>query len=124
MLNNILGLIPVVCVAAFATNEFDALSSAIGDLSHWGATWVILSCLVGCGISFSSIWVSSLISATSFMVLVNSNTFIIIFIEVFLMKTKSLAPIQISGATIAIVGGAIYGKAREAAEMQQKEEMS
>lgn len=38
------------------------------------------------------------------------------------MKTKSLAPIQISGATIAIVGGAIYGKAREAAEMQQKEE--
>lgn len=122
LLNNLLGLIPLLVVAFFGTNEFDVLSSTYENMTGWGQFFVFLSCIVGCGISYTSVWVTSLISATSFMVLINSNTFIIIFIEVFIMKTKSLTPIQILGATIAILGGAAYSKAREAAEASQKKQ--
>jgi len=128
LLNNLFGMIPLVFVAYFATSEFDTLPMILQTMTVWGKFFVFLSCIVGCCISYTSVWVTGLISATSFVVLINSNTFIIIFIEVFVMRTKSLAPIQILGAIVSILGGAVYGKAREAAEsvhrMRMEEQVS
>merc|ERR1712014_79733 len=105
------------------------------------------------GISYTGIWVQSLISATSFLVLVNANKFAIIFLEAYILphwclqkpghhgisshhgeitsgcpdgifKGKDLSNMQILGAVVSIIGGIFYGKAREWAEAEIKEEES
>jgi len=120
LLNNALGLVPLL-LAVFATGEFRRVPEAVAALDAWGKTYVILTCIVGLGISYTGIWAQSLISATSFLVLVNANKFFIIFLEAYVMKTKNLTPVQIAGATISIIGGIAYGKARQAVEASEDE---
>merc|ERR1719436_252588 len=74
LLNNVLGMIPL-CIIALFSHEFNALPGAIAGLDSWGMFFVAASCLVGVGISFTGVFVQSLISATSFLVLVNANKF-------------------------------------------------
>jgi hypothetical protein len=79
---------------------------------------------VGVGISYCGIWAQSLISATSFLVLVNANKFFIIFLETYVMGTKSMTPMQILGALIAVLAAAAYGEARSQAEAEVMKEPS
>mmetsp|Transcript_4524 Transcript_4524/g.14530 ORF Transcript_4524/g.14530 Transcript_4524/m.14530 type:complete len:321 (+) Transcript_4524:78-1040(+) len=120
LLNNLEGIVPIIIVA-WIKREFDDIVPAFQHLSALGIVWVVASCVVGVGISYCGIWAQSLISATSFLVLVNANKFVIIFVEAFAMKTKILKPIQIAGAIVAILGGVFYGKAREMLETQKAE---
>jgi hypothetical protein len=117
LLNNLLGMIPLL-VVILINGEYMEIPQAVEALDHWGLVWVIASCFVGVGISYTGIWVQSLISATSFLVLVNANKFVIIFLEAFIMHTKVLTPLQIIGASITIFAGILYGKAREAVETE------
>jgi len=119
LLNNLEGMVPLIVVMGIKS-EFSEIPAAVGELSIMGYTWVTLSCVVGVAISYTGIWAQSLISATSFLVLVNANKFVIIFIEAFCLKTKSLTPIQVVGACVTILGGVMYGKAREALEREGK----
>merc|ERR1719356_2436677 len=119
LLNNLEGMVPLVVVMGIK-NEFAEIPEAVAGLSAAGVVWVILSCLVGGAISYTGIWAQSMISATSFLVLVNANKFVIIFIEAFCLKSKTLTPIQIFGACVTIVGGVLYGKAREQIEAEIK----
>jgi len=119
LLNNLEGMVPLLVVMAIK-HEFSEIPEALLNLSVMGYVWVVLSCAVGIGISYTGIWAQSLISATSFLVLVNANKFVIIFIEAFCLKTKSLAAIQVVGACVSILGGVMYGKAREAIEAEGK----
>jgi len=119
LLNNLEGMLPLVVVMAIK-HEFSEIPEALQNLSAMGYVWVTLSCVVGIAISYTGIWAQSLISATSFLVLVNANKFVIIFIEAFCLKTKSLTAIQVVGACITILGGVMYGKAREAIEAEEK----
>merc|ERR1719178_95530 len=84
LLNNLLGMVPLVAVAAM-TGEFGKVGGAIAHLDTVGYVWVTASCVVGVGISYTGIWAQSMISATSFLVLVNSNKFIIILLEAYIM---------------------------------------
>jgi len=120
-LNNLLGMIPLLAVV-FIKSEYDEVPGAIASLDHSGTIWVTASCLVGVGISYSGVWVQSLISATSFLVLVNANKFVIIFLETFIMHTKALTHLQILGASVTILGGILYGKARAAVEADDEAE--
>jgi len=120
LLNNSLGMIPLL-IAAACTNEFPDIAPALQELDAWGIVWVTVSCFVGVGISYTGIWVQTMISATSFLVLVNANKFFILFIEVFLMKEKSLGNMQMVGAAVSILMAVLYGKAREAVESAPKE---
>jgi hypothetical protein len=121
LLNNLLGMVPLL-VVAMTLQEYKEIPGAVSSLTTWGVAWVAGSCAVGVGISYSGIWVQSKISATSFLVLVNANKFVIIFIEVFCMHTKTLLPVQILGASITIFASIFYGKARERVEAQHEEE--
>merc|ERR1719480_691934 len=112
-------MVPLLVVMGIK-NELAEIPMAFDHLTRAGVVWVILSCLVGVAISYTGIWAQSLISATSFLVLVNANKFVIIFIEAFCLKTKALAPIQVVGSCITILGGVLYGKAREALEAESK----
>jgi len=122
-LNNFLGMIPLALVAYF-TGEFSELGHAVSKLDHLAVFWVFMTCVVGVGISYCGVWAQSLISATSFLVLVNANKFFIIFLETFVMGTKSMSPIQILGASIAVLAAAAYGEARSQAEAEVKKEFS
>jgi len=120
LLNNLEGMLPLLVVMGIK-NEFAEIPAATAALTSTGIVWVVLSCLVGIAISYTGIWAQSMISATSFLVLVNANKFVIIFIEAFCLKTKSLTPIQVMGACVTILGGVLYGKARERIEAEAKE---
>lgn len=119
LLNNLEGLLPLL-VVMFIKNEFAEISGTVAGLTASGCVWVALSCLVGIGISYTGLWAQSLISATSFLVLVNANKFVIIFIEAVCLQSKSLAPIQIAGACVTIIGGVLYGKARDKLEKEAR----
>lgn len=119
LLNNLLGMVPLL-VAAFFTAEFPDVEPALRGLDGVGIFWVVISCFVGVGISYTGVWVQSLISATSFLVMVNANKFAILFIEVFIMREKTLGKMQLLGATVSIMMAVLYGKAREAAEQTAK----
>lgn len=122
LLNNLLGVAPMI-IAAHFKGELAQVPAALAVLGT--ADWLVLgaSCVVGVGISYSGIWAQSLISATSFLVLVNANKFAIVFIEVlFLHKKANLRSVQVAGAILTIVAGAAYGKAREWQEAESLRE--
>lgn len=117
VLNNALGLIPLL-VVGLCMGEQTSVQPAFEKLDLMGYVWVILSCFVGCGISYTGVWVQSLISATSFMVLINANKFFIIFLEVFVLKKKEVTAMQVWGATITILASIAFGKAKALAEQE------
>jgi len=111
-LNNSLGCIPIF-LAAYLTSEFDTVPSAMHELDTQGWVLVVLSCIVSVGICYTGIWVQSLITATSFLVLVNASKFGVIFLEAYVMKEKTLQPMQVLGSCTTILAGIAYGKAPE-----------
>jgi len=117
VLNNALGLIPLL-VVGLCIGEQTSVWPAFEKLDRMGYVWVILSCFVGCGISYTGVWAQSLISATSFMVLINANKFFIIFLEVFVLKKKEVTAMQVWGATITIFASIAFGKAKGLAEQE------
>jgi drug/metabolite transporter (DMT)-like permease len=121
LLNNILGVIPLV-FAGLLTGEFSQVPEAFQSMDSVKLFWLISSCFVGAGVSYTGVWVASLISATSFLVLINANKFFIIFLEVVVMKSKELSFWQVIGATTSILAGIAYGKARDALHAAEEEE--
>jgi len=120
LINNGLATVPLAIVALLI-GETKEISGALGSLSTLSWVYVLASCVVGVGISYTGIWAQSLISATSFLVLINANKFFIIFLETFVMGTKKMSPTQILGATIAILAAVAYGEARKLAENESKQ---
>merc|ERR1719221_299117 len=122
LLNNLFGIVPLA-VAVIVTKEYAALPGILAALDTRSAAWIFASCVVGVGISYCGIWAQSLISATSFLVLVNANKFIIIFIEAVIMRTKMVTRTQTLGACITIFAGIGYSKAREILEGDTRKSM-
>merc|ERR1719183_2990340 len=97
----------------------------IPDLHLSDAFWILLSCIAGVGISCTAIWVQSLISATSMLVLTNSNKFVVIMLELYVMPDKSrLTHMQIAGALLTIIATGIYAMARDAEEAAKKQALN
>jgi len=124
LLNNSLGLLPLLLACVLLTNEAGDIEPAWQKLQgdRWGQIWVAMSCLVGVGISYTGVWVQSLMSATSMLVLINANKFAILFLEVLVMRSKTVGTCQILGATLSILFSILYGKAREAVEQDAEDE--
>ena len=120
VINNMMGLIPVG-MAAYFTGEVGQFPYAYANLTGLDKVYIGLSCVIGLSIGFTGIWAQSLISATSFLVMVNANKFVIIGIEAFGMHTKVLTHGQILGASLSILGGILYGKARQQIEQEEEE---
>jgi len=118
LVNNLAGALLLI-VAAGLHGEFGEVAGAFEAMDVWGGFAVASSCIVGVGISYTGIWAQSLISATSFLVLVNANKFVIIFIEVLAMRKAPLGRLQVIGAVLTIAAAAAYGKARELLELSQ-----
>jgi len=123
LLNNLLGLAPLL-VAAWWEGEPKQLFVVLAGLDRFGAAMVCGSCVVGVGISYCGIWAQSLISATSFLVLVNVNKFAVVLLEVSIMRSRPLHPLQVAGALLTICAGAAYGRARESLAEKPPREVS
>lgn len=122
-INNAIGMIPVG-LAAYWKGEVQQLPVVFATLSSWDQVYILLTCLIGLSICYTGIWAQSLISATSFLVMVNANKFLIIGIEAFGMHTKVLTLTRLLGATLSIVGGVCYGRARQQMEDEVDEQKS
>ena len=85
LINNLVGLLPVG-IAAYAKGEIEQLPLVYGTLNHWDKFYIVMTCFISLTISYTSIWAQSLISATSFLVMINANKFVIIGIEARLVK--------------------------------------
>lgn len=120
LINNLVGLFPIG-LAMWVKGEFAMLPAAVAVLSPIDKVYIAVSCVIGLAISYTSIWAQSLISATSFLVMINANKFIIIGIEAFGLHSKALSALQIAGASLTILGGVAYGKARQAIEEEAEE---
>jgi len=118
LINNLLGSVPMI-LAAYATGELAKVHSAITNMSNLSVFYVALSCVFGLGISYTGVWAQSLISATSFLVMVNANKFVIIVFEAFFTHGKALTPTQLCGSCITITGACFYGHARQQIESDQ-----
>jgi len=119
LVNNVGGTL-VLLVALCFHGEVSKIAPTFGNLGGMDAFWIISSCIVSVGISYTGIWAQSLVTATSFLVLVNANKFFIIFLEAFILHTKSLTGTQIAGSVLVIMASVAYGKAREHAELEGK----
>lgn len=120
MINNFVGLLPVG-LAAYAKGEIEKLPIVYGSLNRWDKFYIAMTCVIGLTISYTSIWAQSLISATSFLVMINANKFVIIGIEAYGMHSKALTHLQVCGASLTILGGVLYGKSRQAIENEVEE---
>ncbi|CAE7228819.1 GFT1 [Symbiodinium natans] len=118
LINNLCGLLPVGLLVLMH-GEAAQLSQAYASLSSWGVLYIFLSCLIGVSLSYTGVWAQSLISATSFLVMVNANKFVIVGIEAFGLHAKALSPLQVAGASITILGGILYSMEREALEKEE-----
>jgi len=119
LLNNLMGMVPLV-VMAWLNGEFSKAPAAFAELNTVGWGWLLASCVVGAGISYCGIWAQSMITATSFLVLVNANKFVIIFLEVSILRVKSMAALQVVGAMVTVLSSVWYGMARSQLEEQAR----
>ena len=123
LINNFVGMLPVG-LAAYMKGEVEQFPAVYAKLSSSDKFYIGMTCIIGLTISYTSIWAQSLISATSFLVMINANKFVIIGIEAFGMHSKALNSIQIVGASLTVLGGVCYGKSRQAIEQEVEERKS
>lgn len=120
LISNSLAIIPLVAVAVFR-GEHQHVATVASGLGRSAWLYILCSCIASVGISYSGIWAQSLISATSFLVLINANKFFIIFIEAVLMHKKVLTAAQVAGASIVVLASVFYGHARASVEAEHAE---
>jgi len=117
LINNLCGLVPVGLLF-WIHQEAAQVPRAYASLSSWGLLFVFLSCVIGLSLSYTGVWAQSLISATSFLVMVNANKFLIILLEAFGLHAMALSPLQVAGASLTILGGVMYSMERQALEQE------
>lgn len=111
-LNNAIGLIPML-VAAACRREYAQLPRVLNILSPYSVVVIFASCVMGVGISFLGVHAQSMISATSFLVLVNANTFVIMLLGPVALHEPPEDAYQIVGAVIVVLSCIKYGLCRQ-----------
>jgi len=114
---------PVVLGLAFALGEFRQVHDYVPLLGFYDKYCILVSGLIGLGISFCGIWAQSLMTATSFLVLINANKFVIVIIEA-LGGQRTLTGLQIAAIFATIIAACVYGYEREKAAESETEENS
>ncbi|CAK9048374.1 unnamed protein product [Durusdinium trenchii] len=106
LINNAMGLLPLLATA-YITGEFEEAPNQLALLSSQELIFMGISCVVAAAISYANIWCQSLISATSMLILVNLTRFLVILLDATLLHTDRLSTLQLLGALITVLGGAL-----------------
>ncbi|CAK9080788.1 GDP-mannose transporter GONST4 [Durusdinium trenchii] len=122
LINNAMGLLPLLATAYITGDgEFEEAPNQLALLSSQELIFMGISCVVavprteagcfdgpeGAAISYANIWCQSLISATSMLILVNLTRFLVILLDATLLHTDRLSTLQLLGALITVLGGAL-----------------
>ena len=111
VLNNGIGaVLTSILLVAFAPTEWHALKHATRRVKGASVT-VALSCLVGCAISYSGLWLQKLVTATSFMVL-GCSTKVAVIAWGMLFLGEAAGPFSVFGAALSVAGGYAYARLR------------
>jgi len=109
VLNNGLGaLFCLLIMGVAAPNEAHALYHALRFKRGTGSA-VLASCVVGCGISYTGLWLQKLVTATTFMVL-GSFTKMIVIVWGMLVMNDAHGPWSVAGALLSIGGSYAYAR--------------
>jgi len=110
--NNLLSMLPLLAIASMG-KDFTTISelNETGDITTSVLLVVLMSCIVGIGISISGFMCREAISATSFSVVGNMNKVFTVFVN-FLIWDHHASPSGIASLLICLVGGAYYAKVR------------
>jgi len=107
LLNNGIGaVLASLVLLMLAPREWHFLSHAIRHKSGSGLA-VALSCIIGCAISYTGLWLQRLVTATSFMVLGSVTKLVVIAFGIVFFHDAS-GPISVVGAGLSIAGGYAY----------------
>lgn len=120
MLSNLYSL-PLVFGLAVILGETSQVHEYVSFLQFYDQFCIFVTCVIGLGMSFCGIWAQSLMTATSFLVLINANKFVIIGIEAFWGK-RTLSWVQIVATLATIVAAGAYSHAREKAHASDVQE--
>lgn len=80
---------------------------------------VLLSCIMGLGISISGFVCREMVSATSFSVIGNVNKVFTVFVNYFAWSYHA-SPLGLACLSICIFGGAYYAKVRQDEENEKR----
>ena len=109
LLNNGIGAaLTVLAVSLGKPREWHALYRALRHV-RGAASYTLASCVVGCAISYTGLWLQSLITATSFMVL-GSITKMAVIAWGMVFLHDAAGPLAVGGALISMAGGLAYAR--------------
>eukprot|EP00466_Bigelowiella_natans_P014544 jgi/Bigna1/67315/fgenesh1_pg.3_\ len=91
----------------YINGEFPKVGSGISAIDTIGWAFIAASCLCGVMISYTSFRVQRLISATSFLVCINMNKFVVIAYGILILH-EAYKPLSAIGCAITLLGGAYY----------------
>lgn len=118
LLNNGVGAVLLVPLTAFFGETAHLHELASLDKTQCGL--LLLSCVNGVAISYAGIHVQKYVSASTFIVLTNTNKFAVIAFGIFVLG-EARAWQAVLGCVVALAGGLWYGKARAELEAAAKE---
>jgi len=102
--------IPVLISFAILNNEQDTFLEAILDLKATGAIFLVLSCVVGCGISYTGWWCRDVTSATTYTLVGVLNKLATVTVNV-LIWDQHASWTGVSALAMCLIGGAFYQQA-------------
>jgi len=108
LLNNGIGAALTLLAASLTPREVRSLYRALWHV-RGAASYTLASCAVGCAISYSGLWLQSLITATSFMVLGSITKMVVIAWGIFFLRDAA-GPFAVAGALLSMAGGFAYAR--------------
>jgi len=111
LLNNLLAT-PLIAAGAFWREDSSQLLADVAGLPARGSAIVVLSCLIGFGISMSGTACRDVLTATSFDVLGNCTKYLTLAFSIAFLGSQA-SWVGIMGVLIALTGGAVYSPAGE-----------
>ena len=107
LLNNGIGaILASLALLVMAPKEWYYLRHSLRHKSGSGLA-IFFSCVLGCAISYTGLWLQRLVTATSFMVL-GSVSKLVVIISGILFFADASGPLSVLGAGLSVFGGYAY----------------
>jgi len=109
LFTNTLSIVPAIMLGTVSGEFSHARLSQIA-ITSTGLFWLLLSCVIGIGISWAGFLCQSLITATAYSVVGVMNKMLTVTVNV-LIWDKHASPAGISSLLVCLVGGSLYQQA-------------
>jgi GDP-mannose transporter len=120
LFTNTLSIVPALMLGTLSGEFSHARLSQI-SIGSMGLVWLLLSCVIGIGISWAGFLCQSLITATAYSVVGVMNKMLTVTVNV-LIWDKHASPAGISSLLVCLVGGSLYQQAPARAKPAEESE--